>query len=141
MIRNDYNDRDDISPAFTVGGSPDAVSYVLVRQMKEMELTASEVIFLEYLMSHGFTWEADCSVSPSLKEMHRVTGLATATIHTAKRGLIAKGFIKISDERNKKRTNTYNLVPLREKLEEFARQRLPVTPENKVDAGELSHDP
>jgi DNA-binding MarR family transcriptional regulator len=136
-----YNDRDDISPAFTVGASPEAVPYFLIRNMKEMKLTASEVIFLEYLMSHGFTWEADCTVSPSLKEMHRATGLAMATIHAAKRGLVAKGFIKISNERNKQRTNTYNFLPLREKLAEFAERKLSVTPEPKADPGELSHDP
>ena len=140
-IYDGYDDRDDISPAFTVGASPDVVSYALVRNMKELGLTASEVIFLEYLMSHGFTWEADCTVSPSLKEMHRATGLAMATIHAAKRGLVAKGFIKISNERNKQRTNTYNFLPLRGKLAEFAERKLSVTPEPKADPRELSHDP
>jgi len=121
--------------------SPDAASCFLIRNMKELEITASEIIFLEYLMSHGFTWEADCTVSPSLKEMHRATGLAMATIHAAKRGLVAKGFIKISNERNKQRTNTYNFLPLRGKLAEFAERKLSVTPEPKADPRELSHDP
>jgi DNA-binding MarR family transcriptional regulator len=135
-------DRDDISPAFTAGYlSPDAVSNLLVRNMKALVLTSAEIVFLEYLMSHGFSWEADCSVSPSLKEMHRATGLATGTIHAAKKGLVAKGFIKILNERNKQRTNTYNFMPLREKLEEFARRRLPATPERKVDNEEISHAP
>ena len=119
--------------------SPDAASCFLIRNMKELEITASEIIFLEYLMSHGFTWEADCTVSPSLKEMHRATGLATATIHAAKRGLVGKGFINILNERNKKRTNTYDLAPLREKIEGLTRQEPINTPESKADAGEAPH--
>lgn len=118
--------------------SPVAYQHLLIRNMKALGLTSAEIVFLEYLMAHGFSWKADCRVSPSLKEMHRATGLATGTIHNAKKGLVNKGLIKILNERNKERTNTYNLLPLREKLAEFAEWRLPQTPEPKADAGEPS---
>ena len=105
--------------------------------MKALGLTATEVILLGYLLSH--VSEGDSRVSPSLKEMHRATGFAPGTIHAAKRGLVGKGFVKILNERNKKRTNTYDLAPLREKLEGLTRQEPIATPEPKADAGEPSH--
>ena len=93
----------------------DDIFGTLVRNMKGLGLTATEVVLLGYLLSH--VSEGDPRVAPSLKEMHRATGFAPGTIHAAKRGLVGKGFIKILNERNKKRTNTYDLAPLREKIE------------------------
>jgi hypothetical protein len=88
---------------------------LLIRNMKALGITATEVILLGYLLS--YVSEGDAHVSPSLKEMHRATGFAPGTIHAAKRGLVGKGFVKILNERNKKRTNTYDLAPLWEKIE------------------------
>jgi len=118
--------------------SPNVVFNLLVRNMKALGLTATEVILLEYLLSYSS--EGNSRVSPSLKEMHRATGFAPGTIHAAKRGLVGKGFIKILNERNKKRTNTYDLAPLREKIEGLTKQDTIDTPEQKADAGETSHD-
>ncbi len=89
--------------------------------------------------SGGFSWEGNCVVASSLKEMHRATGLATGTIHKAKSGLVRKGLVQILNTRNKERTNTYNLLPLRERLAEFAEWKLPATPEPKADEVEICH--
>ena len=110
---------------------------LLIRNMKALGLSAAEVILLEYLLSDAS--ESDSRVSPSLKEMHRATGFAPGTIHAAKRGLVGKGFVMILNERNKKRTNTYDLAPLREKIEGLTRQEPIAIPEPKVDAEEPSH--
>lgn len=115
----------------------DDIFGTLVRNMKALELTATEVILLEYLLSH--VSEVDARVSPSLKEMHRATGFAPGTIHAAKRGLVDKGFVKILNERNKKRTNTYDLALLWEKIEGLTKPKPIVTPEPKADAGENAH--
>jgi DNA-binding MarR family transcriptional regulator len=135
-IYNGCADRDDTFRTLTVGGSSDEVFNLLVRNMKELGLTATEVILLEYLLS--YVSEGDARVSPSLKEMHRATGFAPGTIHAAKRGLVGKGFIKILNERNKKRTNTYDLAPLREKIEGLTKQEPIAIPEPKADAGEAT---
>jgi DNA-binding MarR family transcriptional regulator len=113
----------------------DCVNF-LIRNMKALGLTATEVILLAYLLSHAS--EGDSRASPSLKEMHRATGFAPGTIHAAKRGLVGKGFVQILDERNKKRTNTYDLAPMRKKIEGLTKQEPIVTPEPKADAGELT---
>ena len=134
----DRDDRDDTFRTLTVGGSSDGVFNLLVRNMKALELTATEVILLEYLLS--YVSEGDARVSPSLKEMHRATGFAPGTIHAAKRGLVGKGFVQILNERNKKRTNTYDLAPLREKIEGLTKPKPIVTPEPKADAGEAPHN-
>jgi|GEM_PF-2216453 DNA-binding MarR family transcriptional regulator len=115
----------------------DDIFGTLVRNMKALGLTATEVILLEYLLSH--VSKGDARVSPSLKEMHRATGFAPGTIHAAKRGLVSKGFIKILNERNKKRTNTYDLAPLREKLEGLTKQEPIINQEPKADAGKDAH--
>jgi hypothetical protein len=100
--------------------------------MKRLELTSAEFVLVNYLTAGDFSWQQNCVVASSLKEMHRATGLATGTIHTAKRGLVSKGLVQILNTRNKERTNTYNLLPLREKLAEFAEWR---TPEPTPEAG------
>jgi DNA-binding MarR family transcriptional regulator len=105
--------------------------------MKALGLTATEVILLGYLLSYSS--EGGSRVSPSLKEMHRATGFAPGTIHAAKRGLVGKGFIQILNERNKKRTNTYDLALLREKLEGLTKQEPINNPEPTVDAAEGVH--
>ena len=58
---------------------------------------------------------------------------------TLKRGLVGKGFVMILNERNKKRTNTYDLAPLWEKIEGLTKPKPIVTPEPKADEGEPSH--
>jgi hypothetical protein len=134
--RGDKDDKDDIFGTFATV-LPEGVFSLLIRNMKKLGLTATEVILLGYLLSHAT--EGDSRVSPSLKEMHRATGFAPGTIHAAKRGLVGKRFVKILNERNKKRTNTYDLAPLREKLEGLTGQQPITTPEPKADAGEPSH--
>jgi DNA-binding MarR family transcriptional regulator len=129
----DKDDKDDIFGTLTF----DVFSNLLIRNMKALGLTATEVILLGYLLSHAS--EGDARVSPSLKEMHRATGFAPGTIHAAKRGLVGKGFVLILNERNKKRTNTYDLAPLREKIEGLTKQESIATPEPKVDAEEDVH--
>jgi hypothetical protein len=75
---------------------------------------------------------ADASM---LREMFLTPG----TVHAAKRGLVGKGFIKILNERNKKRTNTYDLAPMKEKIEGLTRQEPIINQEPKADAGEDAH--
>jgi hypothetical protein len=74
---------------------------------------------------------ADC-----MKAMHRATGFAPGTIHAAKRGLVSKGFVTILNERNKKRTNTYDLSLLWEKLEGLTGQQSSDAPDRKAETGE-----
>ena len=131
----DKDDKDDISASFIYD---EAYPNLLIRNMKALELTSAEFVFVSYMISGGFSWKADCAVAASLKEMHRATGLATGTIHKAKDGLVKKGLVQILNTRNKERTNTYNLLPLREKLAEFAEWRLPAPPEPKAEAEESS---
>jgi hypothetical protein len=114
----------------------DDIFGTLIRNMKALGLTATEVILLEYLIYYSS--EGDSRVSPSLKEMHRATGFAPGTIHAAKRGLVGKGFVQILDERNKKKTNTYDLAPLREKIDGLASKEPIIIPEPKADAGEAT---
>jgi DNA-binding MarR family transcriptional regulator len=122
-------------------GTPDAFPNLLIRNMKRLGLSSAEVVFLEYLISCDFTWKADCVVASSLKEMHRTTGLATGTIHAAKRGLVSNGLVQILNTKNKERTNTYNLLPLREKLAEFAEWRIPTDPTPKAETGDVPQQP
>jgi DNA-binding MarR family transcriptional regulator len=125
------------------GDGDDGVAYpnLFVRNMKALGISSAEFVFASYLTAGGFSWEGDCVVAASLKEMHRVTGLATGTIHKAKDGLVKKGLVQILNTRNKERTNTYNLLSLREKLAEFAEWRLPSTPEPMADEGGLPPQP
>lgn len=117
------------------GASPDAFPNLLIGHMKDTGITSAEFVFVSYLTKDGFSWDGNCVVAASLKEMHRATGLAPGTIHKAKSGLVKKGLVQILNTRNKQRTNTYDLLPLREKLAEFAEWRLPATPEAKADEG------
>ena len=121
-----------------VQASPEAYPNLLIRNMKRVGLTSAEFVFVAYLTKDGFSWDENCVVSASLKAMHRATGLATGTIHKAKNGLVRKGLVQILNTRNKERTNTYNLLPLREKLAELAEWRIPATPEPAKDEADLS---
>jgi len=137
--RDSSDSKDSISRAFTDDqASHDAFPNLLIRSMKRLGLTSAEVVFLEYLISDGFSWQGNCVVSASLKEMHRATGLATGTIHKAKNGLVQNGLVQILNTRNKERTNTYNLLSLREKLAEFAEWRISEDPTPEADATEIS---
>ena len=129
MIPAIYNDRSDTGLSYP---------NLLIRNMKRLGIASAEFVFVSYLISGGFSWKGNCVVAASLKEMHRVTGLATGTIHKAKDGLVSKGLVQILNTRNKERTNTYNLLPLRERLAEFAEWKLPATPEPKVNEADLS---
>ena len=129
------DDNDDTFPTFTYD---QVFPNLLIRNMKRLELTSAEFVLVSYLISHGFSWKGNCVVAASLKEMHRATGLATGTIHKAKSGLVKKGLVQILNTRNKERTNTYDLLPLRERLAEVAEWRIPATPEPKADEKESS---
>ena len=128
------NTRETGAPATMLVAYPN----LLIRNMKVLEITSAEFVFVTYLISGSFSWEGNCVVAASLKEMHRVTGLAPGTIHKAKDGLVRKGLVQILNTRNKERTNTYNLLPLRERLAEFAEWKLPATPEPTVDERDWS---
>lgn len=131
----DKDDKDDISASFTYD---DVYPNLLIRNMKRLEISSAEFVFVAYLTKDGFSGDWNCIVASSLKEMHRATGLATGTIHKAKSGLVNKGLVQILNKRNKERTNTYNLLPLREKLAEFAEWKLPAPPELKANKSDLS---
>ena len=113
------------------------VPNLLIRNMKELKLRGVDVIFLEYLLSHEFSWENGFKVYPSMKTMSAVTGIAYGTINEAKKRLVARGFIGIvMNERNKYRTNTYDLIPLRQKLDAFAKRKILL--DDKVDEKTLN---
>ena len=132
--RDSSDSNDSISSAFTGNAFPN----LLIRNMKALKITSAEFVFVAYLTKDGFSWDENCVVSASLKAMHRATGLATGTIHKAKSGLVKKELVQILNTRNKERTNTYNLLPLRERLAEFAEWKLPATPEPTVDERDWS---
>ena len=90
----------------------------LIRNMAQLKLTPSEFIFLSYLLSADDAWKQGRPVAIPLRDAQRATGLSWGTIHSAKRGLIGKHFMSIMNVRNKARTNTYDLSPMRRKLED-----------------------
>ena len=97
---------------------------LLIQNKKALGLTTSELFLLQYLMSYGSAHEIADWVYPSLKEMSKMTGLSTGTIHAAKDGLVNKGFIEILKKENPYGTNYYNLFPIREKLEHIATRKI-----------------
>lgn len=99
------------------------LSNLLIRDMKALGLEPKEVIFIAYLLSGPFLGDNGSVVRVSLKAMHRDTGISLVTIHDLKDSLAAKGFITIQRERNRERTNGYDMNLLREKLERFARSK------------------
>jgi hypothetical protein len=88
----------------------------LIRNMAELKLAPSEFIFLAYLLAVDSAWKQGGSIAVPLHVVEEATGLSIGTIHAAKRGLIAKGFMTVLNIRNQARTNTYDLSPLRQKL-------------------------
>jgi DNA-binding MarR family transcriptional regulator len=129
-IQNQTNEKDMLPqrPFFDYGrlvsrSGITKLSNLLIRDMKLLGLEPKEVIFLAYLLSHPFLPKNGGVVCASLKTMHRDTGISLVTIHELKDNLAAKGFIAIKRERNRERTNGYDMNPLRVKLEEFARSK------------------
>ena len=91
------------------------IPVLLIRKMREFGLTPSEFALLTHFLAAGSRGDGD-TVSASLRRAEKETGLAHGTVYRAKDGLLAKGILKITNERNKARTNTYDLTPLKEKL-------------------------
>lgn len=100
----------------TVDFSFATIPALLIRKMRELGLTPSEFALLTHLLATGIPGENGATVSASLRCAEKETGLAHGTVYRAKDGLVAKGILKITSERNKARTNTYDLTPLQEKL-------------------------
>ena len=95
------------------------VPAAIIRKMAEFQLAPSEVVLLGYLLSADDAWKRGGTISASLREAKKATGLAGGTVHHAKNGLIRKGFIVILNVRNAARTNTYDFSPMRRKLEQI----------------------
>ena len=113
------------------------VPNLLIRDMKELKLRGVDVNFLAYLISHEFSFENGFRVYPSIKTMSRLTGIAYGTLNEAKKRLVRNGFIGIvMNERNKYRTNTYDLIPLRQKLDAIAKRKILL--DDKVDEKTLN---
>lgn len=107
------------------------VPSLLIRHHKALGLKRAEFVFLCNLISQSDSAFTAC---PSIKRMAKDLGVSPTTLHAAEKALIEKGFIAILPVRNKFRTNTYNLLPLREKLDQLAKVMLPHA--DKVDAAE-----
>jgi DNA-binding MarR family transcriptional regulator len=88
----------------------------LVRDMAQLKLTPAEFIVLIHLLCADNGWKQGHPVALPLRNMQQATGLSLGTVHNAKRGLIAKGFMTIMNVRNQARTNTYDLSPMRQML-------------------------
>jgi hypothetical protein len=112
------------------------VPNLLIRHMKELKLRGVDVIFLTHLLSHEFSFENGFRVWPSMKTMSVVTGIAYGTLNESKKRLVKNGFIKIVNERNKYRTNTYDLLPLRMQLDAYAKRKILL--DDKVDEKTLN---
>jgi hypothetical protein len=97
------------------------VPAAIIRKMAELQLTPSEFVLLGYLLSADDAWKRGGTISASLREAKKATGLAGGTIHHAKNGLIRKGFMTIMDVRNATRTNTYDFSPMQRKLENIGK--------------------
>ncbi len=89
----------------------------LIRNMAELKLEPVEVIFLAYLLVADPGWKEGKPVALPLRDVEQATGLSIGTIHKAKKGLIDKGFMAIMNVRNQARTNTYDLSPMRQRLD------------------------
>jgi len=94
------------------------VPNILFREQKALGLTNPELILLVHFISYDLNLEHFSY--PSLKQISRKTGMASKTIHRAKRGLIRKGFIVPLKSKNGYGTKIYSLIPLKEKLDQFA---------------------
>jgi len=91
------------------------VPNILIRERKMLGLTQSELTLAIYLLSYEYdgieSW-------PSLAEMERKSGMSSATVHKAKRGLATKGYLKMSG-RGVRMTSRYSLAGLRKKLRDI----------------------
>ena len=92
------------------------IPLALVSRMADLQLEPAEFIFLTFLLAADDAGKTGGTVSVALKIVSQVTGLAYATVHYAKKRLVAQGFIAVLNVRNLARTNTYDLTPLRRKL-------------------------
>lgn len=98
------------------------VPTLVIRELKALALEPREVILLLYILSFAFMADDGGVVAVSLREMSRLTGLSSATIHAAKNGLIAKGFIALVDARNQDRVDMFDLSPLEARLDSFTKE-------------------
>jgi DNA-binding MarR family transcriptional regulator len=89
----------------------------LIRDMAQLRLEPTEFIFLAYLLAADVGWKEGKPVALPLRDVEQATGLSIGTIHKAKKGLIDKGFMAIVNVRNQARTNTYDLSPMRQRLD------------------------
>ena len=89
----------------------------LIRDMAQLRIEPTELIFLAYLLTADAGWKEGKPVALPLRDVERATGLSIGTIHKAKKGLIDKGFMAIMNVRNQARTNTYDLSPMRQRLD------------------------
>ncbi len=89
----------------------------LIRNMAQLKLDPIEVIFLAYLLTADAGWKEGKPVALPLRDVEQATGLSIGTIHKAKKGLVDKGFMAILNVRNQARTNTYDLSPMRQRLD------------------------
>ena len=92
----------------------------LIRNMAQLQLEPTEFIFLAYLLAADPGWKEGKPVALPLRDVEQGTGLSIGTIHKGKQGLIGKGFMTILNVRNQARTNTYDLSPMRQRLDSRA---------------------
>jgi hypothetical protein len=97
---------------------------VLLWNRAALKLAPAEWILLVDLLSRALRESADFLVHPSVGEIAAQTGYVSTTIHTAKDGLLEKEMLEIPNERNRLRTNFYDLRPCIEKLNRFSRDKL-----------------
>jgi hypothetical protein len=97
---------------------------ILLRNRVALKLAPAEWSLLIDLLSRALQESAEFLVYPSVGEIVAQTGYVSTTIHTAKDGLVEKKMMKIPNERNRLRTNFYDLRPCIEKLNRFASDKL-----------------
>ena len=99
------------------------IPLALISRMAELELEPAEFILLVFFLAVDDVGKRGGTISVSLKIVGQATGLAYATVHYAKKCLVAKGFIAVLNIRSITRTNTYDLSPLRRKLRDIGEAR------------------
>lgn len=102
-----------------------AIPIALISRMAELQLEPAEFILLTFFLAADDVGKTGGTVSVSLKIVGQATGLAYATVHYAKKTLVARGFITVLNIRNITRTNTYDLSPLRRKLRDLGEKGTP----------------
>lgn len=101
-----------------------AIPNFLLQQRERLGLTIGEADFFMQLLSRVKNQDFSHVASPKFGEIAERLGCAYGTLNTSKNGLVEKGFIIVLDERNKNRTNTYDLRPGITKMERLARSEL-----------------